>query len=234
MLGGLLYALFTFHGFKLSSATHGAILLPGLIPLWVSLLALIFLKVKLATNKILGLSLIAISISLMFIQEMQSAIHLALGEPSLVMGDIYFVLGALCWAGYSILLNKWHISPWQATISLAFYTSLIYLPVYLLFIPKNIMAASMQDIALQMFYQGFLASIVQMLFYVQAVKLIGAQSMGAFMALVPVIAGMAGVLFLDEAHSMVLWLCLVFVSVGVWLANKNSAAKIEILNTQKE
>jgi drug/metabolite transporter (DMT)-like permease len=56
--------------------------------------------------------------------------------------------------------------------------------------------------------------------YVKAVKIIGAQGMGSFMALVPVLAGLFGIVILNEPYTEFLWLALVLVSLGVWISNR--------------
>ena len=214
LIGGLAYAIFAFKGFELSSAMHGGILLPGLIPVFVAMISMGMIKVPLSINQRIGLGLIVMAITMLFGKEM-----LAMGH--MPQGDVYFVISAFFWAWFSVLINKWHITPWQATCSLAFVTCLVYMPVYLLFLPKNISQSGLSEIALQVFYQGFLATIIQMLLYVKAVKIIGAQGMGSFMALVPVIAGLLGILLLNESSDWVLWLALLLVSIGVWVSNRS-------------
>jgi len=214
LIGGLAYAIFAFKGFELSSALHGGILLPGLIPVFVAFISMHLIKVPLSSNKRLGLCLIVVAIAMLFGKEVVSMGHMP-------RGDVYFVISAFFWAWFSVLINKWHITPWQATCSLAFVTCLVYMPVYLLFLPKNISQSGLSEIALQVFYQGFLATIIQMLLYVKAVKLIGAQGMGSFMALVPVIAGLLGISILQESAGWILWLALLLVSIGVWVSNRS-------------
>ena len=212
MIGGLAYAIFAFKGFEASSALHGGILLPGLIPVFVSILSLVVIRSSLSRAKVAGLSLIMVSITLLFYFEIFKG-------GKVPLGDGYFIAAAFFWALYTVLINVWSITPWQATCSLAFITCLIYLPIYGLWLPKNIANASIPEIALQAFYQGFLATIVQMLLYVKAVNLIGPQRMGSFMALVPVVSGSLAVLFLGEFASWYLWSALLLVSIGVLVSN---------------
>ena len=212
LIGGLAYAVFAFKGFELSSALHGGILLPGLIPVFVSILSIVLIRNRLSKNKVIGLWMIILAIVLLFSKEIAVMDHL----PE---GDLYFILAAFFWALYSVLINIWHITPWQATCSLAFITALLYLPVYMIFLPKNIDQAALSEIGLQVFYQGFLATIIQMLLYVKAVKIIGAQGMGSFMALVPVLAGVFAVIFLHEPATWYLWAALSLVSVGVFISH---------------
>ena len=223
-IGGLAYALFAFKGFEKSSALHGGILLPGLIPVFVAIFSLIIVKTKLSRNKAIGLSLIMLAISLLFYSELMKTSGVSTQET--ILGDMCFIMAAVFWALFTVLINIWNISPWQATCSLAFISCALYLPVYLIWLPKNIEQVPLSEIGLQVIYQGFLATIIQMLLYVKAVKLIGAQGMGTFMALVPVFAGIMAVMILGEHATWYLWSALLLVSLGVLISNLSESIKL--------
>lgn len=214
LIGGLGYALFTFQGFQLASASHAAVLLPGLIPLFIILLAALFDSDKIPLNKWLGLTLIGAGVASL-LWPLLSA------NQGLNAGHYYLAAGAFCWALFSVLIKRWQITPWQATVSLAMLTCLFYLPAYIVFLPKNIAIILWQDIALQAFYQGFMATIVQMFLYVQAVRLLGASAMGSMMAIVPLISGLAAVYLFDEALTTALVIGLIAVSAGAIVVHTN-------------
>jgi drug/metabolite transporter (DMT)-like permease len=207
LVGGLAYALFTFQGFQLASASHAAVLLPGLIPLFIIFLAAIFDSDKIPLNKWIGLALIALGVTSLI----WPLLHTSAGLNS---GHYYLAAGAFCWALFSVLIKRWQITPWQATVSLALITCIIYLPGYIVLLPKNISLELWQDIALQAFYQGFMATIVQMIFYVKAVRLIGPSVMGSMMAIVPLISGLGAVYIFNEPLTSTLITGLIAVSVG--------------------
>ncbi|GLQ33334.1 DMT family transporter [Litoribrevibacter albus] len=232
LIGALLYALFAFNGFETTPASHTSVLLPGLMPLAISILSIPLLKVAIPKQKWLGLTVITIGVGILLWQAWNtthsgSALHEGHG---LHWGHGLVVLAGLCWALYSVLLSKWQITPWQATVSLAMITFCLYMPVYLIWLPKQIsmeLVTSMQshlplwkDIALQAFYQGVMATIIQMLLYVRAVQTIGAPAMGAMMALVPILAGVASTVIFDEPLTTPLLCAFGLVSFGVWLANQ--------------
>lgn len=216
MVGGLAYALFVFNGFAAAPASHAAVLLPGLMPLFILMLSMIVLGELLSVQKLLGILVISLGVASLFWGQLQQ-------DNQLTSGHLWLVLGSFCWAIYSVLLKLWSIGPLQAAISLAFYTSLVYLPVYFFLLPSNISFDSFdllwEDILLQAFYQGFMASVVQMVVYVRAVQLIGPSSMGAMMANVPVIAGIAAVVMFNEAFSITLLMGLICVSLGAWIVH---------------
>lgn len=210
LTGGLAYALCTFQGFQLAPASHGALLLPGAMPLFIYILAGLFAQSVFTLQKTLAVLLISLGISALLLGPSQVDI-------STLKGDLLFLGGALCWAVFSVLIKHWQLSPWQVTISVALLTSLFYLPCYLLFAPKNLSFELWPQILTQMLYQGLLATIVQMLLYVRAVELIGAANMGSLMAFVPLIAGIAALFIFDEAVTVWLLTGLSLVVFGAWI-----------------
>ncbi|MEH6444015.1 MAG: DMT family transporter [Oceanospirillaceae bacterium] len=214
MVGGLAYAMFTFQGFQMASAAHAAILLPGMMPIFIMICAVLINGERPCIQKWLAILVITIGIAALF-----WPILLSTGRLS--QGHILLIGGSLCWAIFSVLIKRWEITPWQATVSLAVLTCLVYMPYYLVLAPKNINVELWQDIALQAFYQGFLATIVQMIFYVRAVQLIGPSSMGATMAVVPLISGISAIYLFSEPASTSLFSGLLLVSLGSFIMHIN-------------
>ncbi len=212
LIGGLGYALCAFQGFQTAPASHAAILLPGLLPLFIALISYFSSAEAFTPIKWIGITLISVGIFCLFWFEI-------LATDGVSGGQLWFVGAACCWAIFSVLIKRWQISPWQATVSLAVVTALAYLPFYVLVMEKNISVEHWQHVALQSVYQGFLATIVQMLCYVQAVRRIGPANMGSMMALVPLIAGFSAVMLYNEPLGTPLITCLILVSLGVWIAN---------------
>lgn len=213
-IGGLGYALCAFNGFKSTPASHAAVLLPGLLPISIALISTLLNKERYSGLKWLGIMMISVSIMVLFWYEFQKTGSLSTGHGLLVVA-------AVCWATFSVLINRWKISPWEATVSLAVITCVVYTPIYLMYLPKNISIDLLPDIGIQIVYQGFLATIVQLLFYVRAVQLIGAANMGSMMAIVPILAGFSAIYIFDERLSAELVFALLGVSLGVWIANIN-------------
>jgi len=213
IIGGLAYALCIFQGFQLVPASHAAVLLPGLMPLFIIMFTFLINSERHANEKWLGIAVITVGVFTLFWPMLKNPQQLSIGH-------LYLVCGALCWAIFSVLIKRWGISAWQATVSLAVITCIIYLPVYLAFLPKKISMTLLPDIAVQAFYQGFMATIVQMIFYVRAVQIIGPSSMGSMMAIVPLLSGISALFIFNEVATAELISGLALVSIGAWLANK--------------
>ena len=213
LVGGLAYALCTFQGFQLVAASHAAMLLPGLMPLFIIVLSYLINGERHSIEKWLGIAVITLGILTLLWPMLNN-------PQDFSIGHLYLIGGAWCWAVFSVLIKRWGITPWQATVSLAVITCVIYVPFYVAFLPQKISMILLPDIAIQAFYQGFLATIVQMIFYVRAVQSIGPSSMGAMMAIVPLLSGISAIFIFNEVASLALITGLVLVSIGAWLAQK--------------
>ena len=128
LVGGLAYALCAFSGFQLSSASHAAILLPGMMPLFIIVLSFFINKESHGAQKWFGIGVITLGIIVLFAGEL----GVFKGELNLnvttLLGDGWLVAAAFFWAVFSVLIKRWQITPWQVTVSLALLTCLFYLP----------------------------------------------------------------------------------------------------------
>lgn len=219
LVGGVAYTLCAFSGFQLASASHAAILLPGMMPLFIIILSFLINKESHGLQKWLGIGIITLGVLVLFAGELGLFSGVINININTLLGDGWLIAAAFFWAVFSVLIKRWKITPWQVTVSLALLTSLFYLPVYFAFLPKAFSAASWSDILLQVFYQGIMATIVQMIIYVKAVERIGPSGMGSVMSIVPVISGVSAIFLFDEQVSVELVMGLVLVSLGAWLAH---------------
>ncbi len=210
LVGGLGYGLAVYQGFRLTSAVHAAVMLPGLIPFGAALFAALILGDRPSPLRWLGLVTIAVGGVLMLAS---TGGH---GDPA---GDLWLVAAVLCWSLYTVLARRWQVSAWTGAITTALWSAALFLPLYLLWLPGNLAAASVGDIALQVVYQGLIATVLAMLLYLRAVSSIGPAAMGALMALVPVVSGLLAVPVLGEALSVTEAVALAVTSVGAVLAS---------------
>lgn len=213
LAGGFFYILFVFVGFTLSPVSHASILLPGGFPFMTALFAYAILKEIPSIHRRVGLSIIAAGMAFLAAENL----HL---QGDTMRGDLLFLLGSACWCLYSVLLKKWHIPPLRAATSVTLITALLYLPIYILFLPKNWQNAQFNDIALPAFYQGVLVGCIQMLLYVKSINILGPSRLGMLMACVPAFASILAVPLLGEQLSYSIVIGLIFVSFGAYWGNK--------------
>lgn len=222
IIGGLIYAMCAFQGFAVAPASHAAILLAGVMPFFIIVLSFFLNGERPSKQKWLGVSVITLGIGFLFLPLLQGGM--------LNSGHFYFLVAAVCWSLFSVLIKRWNISPWEATISLAVVTCVIYFPLYLAFAPKGMSVELLPVIAAQAVYQGFVATIIQIIFYVKAVQYIGPSSMGSMMAIVPLVSGISALFLFDEVASFSLVAGLVMVSLGAWFAHSRLIAKLHNIN----
>lgn len=213
MTGGLLYGLCAFVGFKTAPAAHGAILLPGLQPFLVAGIACWLNGTRPSVGQ--GLGLLAIGLGILCV-----AIP-AWSDPqygSWPHGEAWMVLASITWAAYSVLAKRWGYDPWLLTRFVALASALVFLPAYVLWLPKALTSVPTGMLILQGLYQGIGPTILAMLLFLKAIEVIGAERTGAMIALVPVLAGVAAVPLLDEPLTAWLLVGLCLVSTGAFLA----------------
>lgn len=214
LTGGFLFLNLVYAGLSRAPAAHGGVFLSGLQPFMITILAWWLLGARPARERLWGLLAIMLGVGCVAGPQL-------LGNPageSTLGGDVLLVSASLAWATYSVMVRKWVFDVWVLTRFLAVASALVYLPIYLLWLPKNLSAAPWSMLALQAVYQGVITTIVAMLLFLRAISILGPERTGAIVAIVPVVVGLAAVPLLGEP--LTLWLIggLVLVSGGAYLA----------------
>lgn len=207
--GGIGYALLVYSGFYFAPAAHGSILLSGMMPFLTAILAWRFLGERPGPQKRLALWVIAGGVLCMALQTFRHGL-----DGNSWIGDLLFVSASTSWCLFTILVRRWKIAPWDAAAGVSVSSALLFLPLYLLLLPKNIDVAPWQEIALQGGYQGVLVVIVAMVLYTRAVAELGPTRIAAIMATVPALSALLAVPILGEPLSGLLLLGITLVSLG--------------------
>jgi drug/metabolite transporter (DMT)-like permease len=219
LLGGVFYGVLVFAGFKLAPAAHAAIFLPGMQPFLVALVAFLFTGERPTPARLWGLLGIAAGVACVAVPYLGGG-----WTTALLYGDALIFSSSLVWAIYSVLAKRWHYSPWTLTRFVALGSAAAYLPVYFVFLPKQLNAVPVTTLLFQGLYQGIGPTIVAMLLFLKAVSILGPVRMGALIALVPVLAGVAAMPLLNEPLTGWLLAGLICVSVGALVASRPSRA----------
>jgi drug/metabolite transporter (DMT)-like permease len=110
----------------------------------------------------------------------------AIGGSGASIGLGLFVLAALLWSSYVILLRRTAIDSLHAVAVVAVGSAIVYLPVYFVLFPKAVLSAPAGDIVLQALYQGLLTTVAGLFAFNRAVASLGAARGAALAALIPV------------------------------------------------
>ena len=133
------------------------------------------------------------------------------------IGDVFFVIGAIFFSIYVVLSRLWNITMTQLLLCGSVINALIYLPIYLFFLPKGISEAPNGILAIQMIYQGFVPNLIGIFFITYASQKIGSASISAILSSVPPIGSVLGFLILGELLGVYGWLSLILITPGILL-----------------
>jgi drug/metabolite transporter (DMT)-like permease len=209
-------------GLLFAPAAHGGALFPGVMPLMVAILASVILKEAFTPKKIGGLVLIVLG---------STGIVWASGGTIGTrqnIGHILFLCAGLVWAGYTVAMRRARIGGLHAAAIAAATSFALYLPVYAVFARGSLFKAPL-DVALQAVVQGILTAILALLLYGRMVGLLGATVGAAFVALTPVTTAILAIPVLNERPSVIDWVAITLISVGVYLVSGGTlrAARLE-------
>lgn len=208
LTGGLAYCFTVYTAFLHAPAAHAAIFLNGFIPLCTAIAAYVFFKQTF--DKHTWLSLIIMSSAL----AVMSYLMLHEQASSFGLGDLLFFFSAVWWGLFTVLLKQWQLSAWHAMASVAIWSALIYLPIYLLFIPKHFQEVEAVHLLVQGLFHGVLVVIVATLTYIAAIQRLGAFKTGSIVTLAPFIAAVLAVPLLNEPLSVAVACGLVGMAIG--------------------
>ncbi len=216
LFGGLLYGMLAYGGFVFAPAAHASVLLPGSLPLWTSLLAVVVLRDHLTRNRVISLLLIVGGDLLVG----GASLLRAFDGGEVWKGDLLFMTAAFAWSTYTVLARKHALDAVRATIAITVFAFVVYVPVYGVLIaahvlPSHFATAQLGDVVFQMVFQGFLSVVISGITFTKMVQYFGPVRATMFTAVVPGSSALGAVYFLGEPLSWNLWMGLALVTCGI-------------------
>lgn len=208
LTGGLAYCLTVYTAFLQAPAAHAAIFLNGCIPLCTAVAAYLLFRQPFDKHTWLSLTIMLSALALMSYLMLHDQVS-ALG-----LGDLLFFISAVWWGIFTVLLKQWKLSAWHSMASVAIWSAIIYLPIYILFIPKHFQEAEPLHLLIQGLFHGVLVVIIATLTYVAAIERLGAFKTGSIVTLAPFMAAVIAVPLLDEPLNAAIACGLVGMGVG--------------------
>jgi len=206
---GPVYILTVFSGFLFAPAAHGGIFMNGVLPLISIGFSLFLFGTRPRPGQILGAALILLSSVVLAWDGTES--H----DPSALIGDMLFVIGALFFATYVILTERWQLSAMQIIFCGTIMNAAIYLPIWALWLPSGLAEAPAGPLLLQAIYQGFVPNLIGLIFIAHASRRIGNANTSAILAAVPGGGAVLGALILGEGLTAVSVLALAILTAGL-------------------
>lgn len=185
-------------------------------PVYIIILARILFKERITANQGAGI-LITITGVIFLLTD---------GDPSvlfsiqLVRGDLWMLIAAIAFAGYSILVKyKPETIPANVFLLVTFTLGLLYLtPFYLWELLAEAPAQFSVSVILSLFYVGIFASLAAFFFWNRAVEMIGPSRSGLLYYLIPVFSSLLAYLFQDQAVKLVHIVSMLLIVGGLLLA----------------
>ncbi|RLL38253.1 DMT family transporter [Acinetobacter cumulans] len=208
MIGGVGYCLTAYSAFHYAPAAHAAIFLNGFIPLCTAIAAFVLFKQAFDRHTWASLVIMIGAISVMsFLMYRETGVAFGLG-------DLLFVMSAIWWGVFSVLLRQWQLSAWHAMAGVAVWSAIVFVPIYLLFLPKHLNEPEPMHLLAQVLYHGIFVVIVATLTYVEAIKRLGAFKAGSIVTLAPFMAAILAVPLLNEPLSFAIICGLFGMAIG--------------------
>ncbi len=216
LFGGLLYALLAYNGFVFAPALHASVLLPGSLPLWTAVLALLVLQERLSPTRQLGLLFIVVG-------------DLLVGGVSLLRafdggavwkGDLLFMAAAMSWATYSVLARRYALDAVRTTMAITALAFVCFVPLYLLALLAGVLhsqlfGAPLSELLFQTLYQGWGSVVISGISFTKMIQYFGPVRSTMITALVPGLSALGAVLILHEPLHWNLLAGLALVTTGI-------------------
>jgi drug/metabolite transporter (DMT)-like permease len=224
LFGGFGYALLAYAGFFYAPAAHASVLMPGSLPLWTTLLALLVLGTRITPARMIGLACIVGG-------------DLLVGGASLLQafdggevwkGDLLFMCAAFSWASYSVLARRHGLDAVRATTAITVFALFSYLPFYVLLlglgvIQSHLASAPWPELLFQFAFQGLGSVVISGMTFVRMIEYFGPVRSTMITALVPGLSALGAVIFLGEPLYWNLLAGLVLVTVGITFGVRKTA-----------
>lgn len=206
------YNLCFLYGVQLAPSSDGAIIVPGLSPIVVAVLVAIRYRVVPARRGLVGLGLALAGLVLVIGPAVTTT-------PERALGDLLFVLGAVCWGAYSVMSRaataRFH--PVVATLGPAAIGALAFLPLSLLGAGWGSLGEATPRALASLLYLGAIGTVVAFVAFSEGIRRIGSARASAFIVLVPLLGVVLTSSLLGEEASAFLVVGTAIVLAGLWL-----------------
>ena len=212
----LMYAVFVYSGFIFAPAAHGSVLLPGMLPLWTTLLALAIIGTPISSKRWFGLGLI---ITGGLLVGGSSLLH-AFDGGDIWKGDLLFLAASFSWSYYTVMTRKHGLGAIPATIAICVFAVFTFVPMYVVLaftgvIVSHLREAPWSEILFQALVQGVGSVVISGITFVRMVETFGPIRSTMITAVVPSLSALGAVIFLGEPLYWNLLLGLALATVGI-------------------
>lgn len=184
---GAPYVLLISWALKTAPASAAGALNPGMMAIASVLLGRVIFGDRIGVARFMGLLL-----------TLAGIILFTRGGGAITTGHLILAGTGGMWASYALIVRNAAMPALTATAIVAVGSAVVYLPIYLVALPKQVLAAPLADVLLQAGFQGVLVSVVAIYAFNRSAELLGSVAGTTLPALVPVATLGLAVLILGE------------------------------------
>lgn len=195
-------------------AVVGSLLIPGVAPIFVTMIAVSFYSQRLHKSRFIGLSVVMAGVAVLIQSELSS------DTGQVVIGPLLYLLAAACWAVYTISVKVSGLSGIEVATVLNVSAALMLL----VFIPTDTFSSNMSsvgfdDIAIQILMMGIFCGLISVISYGHAIQTLGAELSACWGAITPVLVSILAFVLLAEHVDMSTGVAMLAICIGVVYAN---------------
>ena len=211
-IGGTFFTFLLTNGARFAPVADSGIFAPSMLPVFVTLLSLIFLQARFHKTQYSGVGLIIFGA--LFVGGWEAVSNTATGAWR---GHLLFLFASFSWAIYTVRFRVSRLTALDGALILVTWSSGFFLIGAVLF------GSNLGDIPEQIFWiqlaLGISAGLIANFTFLYAVQNLGPAIPAASAALVPVIATLGGWVFLAEPIGLLKGVGIAVVALGVLLAS---------------
>ncbi|NAW97112.1 EamA family transporter [Vibrio sp. V23_P3S9T160] len=216
---GLPYLLVTSHAMHYVPVSDGSALVPGVLPLFVSGIAVLLFKQPLSRHRVAGLTLVVAGVGIFLYSSATDF------ESNRLTGHLMFLTGSLMWAVFTICARVANLhalisAGWVALLSTVLLAVLIALGIVDSYLATHSFAHwPWKELAGHILLQGVGAGLIAAFTYLYAVSTLGAERSAAFGSATPVVATLLAIPIFGEMPTPLTWIGLGLISLGSLVAS---------------
>ena len=210
VFGGAPFILLLFAGMIYAPVGHAAVVMYGALPVFAALVAWAWVGDRAGRWQWLGIAAIVAGVGAVGWEALAGG-----AVPGQWRGHLLFLGAALFVAIWYGAMRAARLGVMQSLAALLVGNALVYVPVWLLFLPSGLLTAPLADIALQAVVHGVFGAFLCIFGHAYAVKTIGPTRQAAVGAWVPAVALVAAIPTLGEIPSALNIAGAVVVTAGI-------------------
>jgi len=214
---GLPYFLVAGMGMRHAPVADGSTMIPGTLPLFISLIGLLGYRQRLSRGRMVALAMITLGVL--------GLVWLRPSESHLGQGYALFLLGSAMWSNFTLGLRRSGLTAVEGAAVIST-TSLVCLLGWMLFHPPvGLLQLPISALLFHGAVQGVGVGLASTLCYAFAISKLGPERAGTAGALTPVLASLMAVPLFGEVPGTVSVVAMLLIVTGVILANRPASAR---------